>query len=210
MLRQTRVSVPFRDFTRLPGVQSEIGGNYEATLAEPQEGLVAQTTGDGDAAPGQLIKVGGGHNTLKLKAKERVTINENPSMSTVVDTGAGVSCVSEAFVEKAGAKCMCVDLRAVNAKTKGDAYPMPNAEELIDEVGDATIMSTLDMLSGYYQIRMDPADKDMTAFVTKDGLFCFDRVPFGLKNAGATFQCVMNEVLEGLPYSGFYVDDILI
>lgn len=116
------------------------------------------------------------------------------------------------MVEKkeAGAKRMCADLTAVNTNIKGDAYPMPNQDDLIDGVGDAGVVSNVDMLSGNYQVRVDPGDKDKTAFVTKDGLFCFDRMPFGLKNAGATFQRVTNEVLEGLPYAGVYVDDILI
>jgi hypothetical protein len=105
---------------------------------------------------------------------------------------------------------MCVDQRAVNGVTKGDAYPMPTVESMLEGLEGTKVMSTLDMHSGFYQIRMNPRDKDKTAFITKQGLFRFTRMPFGLKNASATFQRVMNEILEGLDFAKVYVDDILV
>ena len=109
-----------------------------------------------------------------------------------------------------GARRLCVDQRRVNDVTVTDSYPMPNAEALVDDLENAAIFSTLDMLSGFYQIPMDPADRDKTAFITKQGLFRFTRMPFGLKNAPATYQRVMETVLAGLPFAKCYIDDILV
>ncbi len=81
------------------------------------------------------------------------------------------------------------------------SYPMPNAEALIDDLEHTEIFSTLDMLSGFYQIAMDPADRDKTAFITKQGLYRFTRMLFGFKNAPATFQSLMETVLAGLPFA---------
>ena len=109
-----------------------------------------------------------------------------------------------------GALRLCVDQRRVYGVTVTDSYPMPNAEAPIDDLEHAKIFSMLDVLSGFYQIAMDPAGKDKTAFITKQGLYRFTRMPFGLKNAPATFQRVMETVLAGLPFAKCYVDDILI
>jgi hypothetical protein len=109
-----------------------------------------------------------------------------------------------------GARRMCVDQRAVNGVTKGDAYPMPTVDSMLEGLEGTMVMSMLDMHSGFYQIRMNPRDKDKTAFITNQGLFRFTRMPFGLKNASATFQRVMNEILEGLDFAKVYVDDILV
>ena len=109
-----------------------------------------------------------------------------------------------------GARRLCVDQRRVNDVTVTDSYPMPNAEAQIDDLEHASVFSTLDMLSGFYQIPMDPPDRDKTALITKQGLYRFTRMPFGLKNAPATYQRVMETVLAGLPFAKCYVDDILI
>lgn len=87
---------------------------------------------------------------------------------------------------------------------------MPNAEELIDDLDTAVVFTTLDLLSGFYQIAMGPKDREKTAFTTKRGLYQFTRMPFGLKNAPATFQRIMETVLAGLPFARCYVDDIII
>ncbi len=77
-----------------------------------------------------------------------------------------------------GARRLCIDQRRVNDVTVTDSYPMPNAKALIDDLENTAVFSTLDMLSGFYQIPMDPADRDKTAFTTKQGLFRFTRMPF--------------------------------
>jgi putative transposase len=106
-----------------------------------------------------------------------------------------------------GARRMCMDQRAINGITKGDAYPMPTVGSMLEGLEGTKVMRTLDIHIGFHQIRMDPRDKDKTAFITKQGRFRFTRMPFGLKNASATFLRVMYEILDGLEFAKVYVDD---
>lgn len=105
-----------------------------------------------------------------------------------------------------------IDYRKLNDKTIDDKYPMPQIEEILDNLGKSTYFTTLDLKSGFHQIEMDPAHREKTAFSTDKGHFEFTRMPFGLKNAPATFQRAMNNIL--CDYIGkicyVYLDDIII
>ncbi|KAJ1155279.1 hypothetical protein NDU88_008012 [Pleurodeles waltl] len=105
----------------------------------------------------------------------------------------------------------CVDYRGLNSVTKTDAHPIPRADELIDKLGAAKFLSTFDLTAGYWQIKMAPGAKEKTAFSTPDGHYQFTVMPFGLKNAPATFQRLVNQVLAGLEsFSTAYLDDIAV
>jgi hypothetical protein len=107
---------------------------------------------------------------------------------------------------------LVVDYRKLNAKTVGNAYPLPDITEILDQLGQAKYFSCLDLAMGYHQIDMDPKDIEKTAFSTKEGHWAYRRMPFGLKTAPATFQRVMNTALSGLTGTRCFVflDDIVI
>ena len=107
---------------------------------------------------------------------------------------------------------MVIDFRQLNKKTISDAYPLPNITHILDQLGGAQYFSTLDLAMGFHQVPMHPNSKSKTAFSTPYGHFQFKRMPFGLKNAPATFQRLMNKVLSGLQGHEIlvYMDDIVI
>jgi len=82
--------------------------------------------------------------------------------------------------------------------TKSDTFPLPRIDDLLDQLGKAQYFSTLDLASGYWQVQVHPLAHEITAFVTHQGLYEFAVMPFGLKNAPALFQRLMQRVLMGL------------
>ncbi|KAJ1178839.1 hypothetical protein NDU88_004081, partial [Pleurodeles waltl] len=105
----------------------------------------------------------------------------------------------------------CVDYRGLNQVTKTDAHPIPRADELIDTLASAKYLSPFDLTAGYWQIKLSEDAKPKTAFSTIGGHYQFTVMPFGLKNAPATFQRLVNTVLQGLEaFSSAYLDDIAV
>ena len=98
--------------------------------------------------------------------------------------------------KKYGTLRFCVDYMKLNAVTRRDSYPLPRMDECIDSLGEATIFSTLDCNSGYWQVKVADQDKDKTTFTCHSGLYRFLRMPFGLKNAPATFQMAIDIILS--------------
>ena len=107
---------------------------------------------------------------------------------------------------------LVIDYRGLNEKTVGDAYPLPNINEILDHLGGAKYFSVFDLASGFHQIPMDSEDKHKTAFSTDNGHYEYNRMPFGLKGAPATFQRLMDRVLVGLQGVELfvYIDDIVV
>lgn len=114
--------------------------------------------------------------------------------------------------KKDGSYRLCTDFRKLNIKTLPDSFPIPNITELVDNLSGSYIFSSLDLCSGFYQMKVDPKDTYKTAFATDSGLYEWNRVPFGLKNSPNSFQRLMQIVLSGLkPHQiAVYLDDIII
>ncbi len=105
-----------------------------------------------------------------------------------------------------------IDFRELNKITKVDSYPMPNIEDIFDKLCGAKVFTKLDAKSGFLQVDMHPRDVSKTAFATKDGIFEFLKMPYGLVNASATFQRIMDHIFseEKWKFVMVYIDDVLI
>lgn len=114
--------------------------------------------------------------------------------------------------KKDGDTRFCVDYRRLNDVTRKDSYPLPRIDDTLDTLSEAKWFSTLDLKSGYWQVEVHPDDREKTAFSVGSGLMQFKVLPFGLCNASATFERLMDCVLRGLTWKTclVYLDDIIV
>ena len=91
---------------------------------------------------------------------------------------------------------MCIDFTDLNNSCPKDSYPLPRIDQMVDATAGHELMSFMDAYSGYNQIKMKPEDKESTSFITTRGTYCYNAMPFGLKNARATYQILENKVFE--------------
>jgi hypothetical protein len=111
-----------------------------------------------------------------------------------------------------GEPCFCVDYRKLNDVTKKDCFPLSRIDDTLDTLAGAKWFSTLNLKCGYWQVEVHPDDKEKTAFSTGQGIWHFTVMPFGLYNAPATFEGLMETVLRGLTYDSclVYLDNVII
>ncbi|XP_045474012.1 uncharacterized protein LOC123680256 [Harmonia axyridis] len=111
-----------------------------------------------------------------------------------------------------GGTRICIDYRKVNAITRTDTYPLPRIDYLLKETRGHTAITTLDLREGYWQIPIHPDDRDKTSFITPFGTYRFKRMPFGLKNASASFQRMIDPVRRSRPNLLVlaYLDDLVL
>ena len=117
------------------------------------------------------------------------------------------------LVRKKDGSCrFCVDYRILNSHTYKDSYPLPRIEDCLDSLSGSKYFATLDLASGYWQVALDDESRQKTAFTSRRGLFEFNVMPYGLCNAPATFERLMERVLSGLQWKVclVYIDDIIV
>ena len=139
-------------------------------------------------------------------------------ITTMLNTGIIEPCISPYAApitlqpKKDGSLRFCVDYRELNSVTVRDVYPIPRIDDTLDQLQHAKYFSSMDLRSGFWQIELNPASRDKTAFISHAGLYRFRVMPFGLTNAPATFQRLMDLVLGGLKWSCalVYLDDIIV
>jgi len=117
------------------------------------------------------------------------------------------------LVKKSSGKWqMCVDFTDLNKACPKDSYALPSIDALVDSASGWKLLSFLDAFSGYNQIKMHPMDEEKTAFMTERSCYCYKVMPFGLKNAGATYQRLMDKVLASMLGRNVqaYVDNMVV
>ena len=114
--------------------------------------------------------------------------------------------------KKDGSVRFCVNYRRLNAKMVPEADPLPLIDDFLDSLGDAEIFTTLDCNAGYWQVPVAPEDRDKTAFMSYLGTFRYTRMPFGLRNASATFQRALDIFLSGVRWQSclIYLEDVTV
>lgn len=112
--------------------------------------------------------------------------------------------------KKSGDIRMCVDLREPNKSIVVDSYPIPHIKELFSQLRGAVMFSTIDLANAYHQVPLHEDSRDLTAFITHEGLFRYKRVCYGLASAPAAFQKLMCTILRGVTGVQCYLDDIIV
>ncbi|GFV83733.1 hypothetical protein TNCV_2555211 [Trichonephila clavipes] len=147
--------------------------------------------------------------SLKIKVDEQ--IEELVRLDLIEESDAEIAYPIVCVNKKDGTLRLCVDFRALNLESVSDDFPMEDAVELIHSIGRANIITTLDLLKGYWAIPMAEDSKNLTSFKTHRQQYSFKVMSFGLKNASATFQREMNKALSCYrEFSRAYIDDIAI
>ena len=113
--------------------------------------------------------------------------------------------------KKDGKVRMCVDYQDLNRASPKDKFPLPHIDTFVDNMAKHSLFSFMDGLSSYNQIRMAPEDMEKTTFLTMWGTFCYKVMPFGLKNAGTTYQRAMVMLFHDMMHKEIevYVDDMI-
>ena len=137
----------------------------------------------------------------KLLKDGRIQASQSPWSASVVLVG-----------KKDGTWRFCVDYRRLNTVTKSDVYPLPRVDVTLDALRGAKVFTSLDLMSGFWQVPMSARAREKTAFKTRSGLYEWVVMPMGLVNAGPTFQRVMNKIFADMigKYVLIYLDDLII
>ena len=209
---QTLPPVPFGEDlapAQVQDVKELLGRNRDRFSELP--GRTHVIAHDIDTVPGKIVR----QRPYRIPAARRKAIRKE------VESMVKLGVIEESFspwsspiviVPKPdGTLRFCNDFRKLNEISLFDSYPMPRVDELIERLGPARFVSTLDLTKGYWQVPLTKRAKPKTAFATPDGLFHYTVLPFGVHGAPATFQRLMDRVLRPhREYAAAYLDDIVI
>ena len=150
---------------------------------------------------------------LPLSVRDAVSAElqklENEGVIERIDTSPWVSPVVVAW-KKSGKIRLCVDLREVNKNIIPDKFPLPTIDDLLSELHGAKYFAKLDLAAAYHQLPLHKDSRDLTAFITHEGLFRYTRVCFGISSAPSAFQKMMSLLLGGMKGVQCYLDDLVI
>ncbi|WKA12921.1 hypothetical protein VitviT2T_030264 [Vitis vinifera] len=123
-----------------------------------------------------------------------------------------MDCEHRSSEEKNGKIRVCVNFRDLNNACPKYDFPLPIIELMVDATTDHGTLSFMDGSSGYNQIRLGPRDEELTAFRTPKGIYYYKVMPFGLNNAGATYQHAMQKIFDDMLHKNVecYVDDLVV
>ena len=171
--------------------------------------LVEHVIDTGDAKP---VKLPPRRTPLAFAGEDRAALEKLQSQGTTRPSNSPRAALLVFVRKRDGSVRPCVDFRQLNDRTKKDAFPIPRTQDCLDALEGSVFFSTLDITSAYNQIPIRDEDIPKTAFVTKYGLYEFITMPFGLCNAPATFQRLMEIALGGLQWSTclIYLDDVIV
>ena len=168
--------------------------------------LVKHTINTGDHPP---IKQRPCRTPMHLQEEVKMQINDMLERKVIQSSKSPWSSLI-VLVKKDGTFRFCVDYRWLNQVTVGDAYPIPLVN--FDNLAGSKWFTTLDLMSGYWQVEVDPKDRPKTAFACQEGLYEFNLMPFGLVNAPSTFERLMENIPVGLQHKTclVYLDDVIV
>uniref|UniRef100_A0A669DN06 ribonuclease H n=1 Tax=Oreochromis niloticus TaxID=8128 RepID=A0A669DN06_ORENI len=174
-----------------------------------QTGLVQHTIDTGSAQP---IRLRPHRLPLSKRQVAEEKIREMAAAGVIEPSNSPWAAPVVLVGKKDGSPRFCVDFRRLNGVNKKDSYPLPRIDEALDYVTGSSWFSSLDLRSGYWQVELAPEARPKTAFTIGQGLWQFRVMPFGLCNAPATFERLMERVLVNIPRSRcvVYLDDLLV
>ena len=145
-----------------------------------------------------------------VRGKIQEEIQEMINTGIVLESDSPYASPMVVVKKKDGSNRICVDFRKLNRITVTDPEPMTTAEDLFQKLGQCQFFSKIALSKGYWQIPVADKDIHKTAFVTGDGCYEFVRMPFGVKNSGATLVHEMRKLLHGLDHVESYIDDLIV
>ena len=163
----------------------------------------------GDTAP---IKQRARRLPIHQRQEEKQQLEDMLQRGIIVESNSPWASPVVLVRKKDGSWRYCIDYRKLNACTVKDSYPLPRIDDSLDQLSGSQWFTTLDLQSGYWQVKMSAKDQEKTAFITSQGLYEFTVLPFGLANAPAAFERLIERILRGLQYKTclVYLDDVIV